>query len=380
MASGLSASGRAGATGQRGFLGELRDAVNGRTAMLVVAVLLLQFGFIVSYIGALHHPYPHRASIGVVAPPQVSAQTVAGLNALPRQELDASPVADEPTAVDRIRTQKIYSALVVNPTGTQDRLLVANAAGPALATAVTQVVTAAEQRQGRTVAVTDVVPLASGDAEGLSGFYLAIGWCVGGYLVASLLGISAGTRPANPRRAVIRLGSLLLYSVAAGLGGAVIAGPVLGALPGSVVALWGVGTLVVFGVGAVTMALQCFFDVIGIGIAVLLFVILGNPSAGGVFPPPLLPSFWRAIGPWLPNGAGTDLNRVVAYFHAGTILRPVLVLVVWSVVGVAATMLAASLRPRGGRPGLSESHGSERAQQGRGELREQPPGADSPVH
>jgi hypothetical protein len=354
MASGVSA--QRGADGRHGFLDELRDAVNGRTAMLVVAVLALQLGFVVSYIGALHHPYPYRASIGVVAPPQASARAVAGLNGLPQQVLDARPVADEATAVRRIKDQKLYTALIVNPVGTQDTLLVANASGPALATAVARIVTQADAQQGRTVVVKDVVPLAPGDAEGLSSFYLAVGWCVGGYLVASLLGISAGTRPANVRRAIIRLGALLVYSAAAGLGGALIAGPILGALPGRIVALWGVGTMVVFGVGAMTMALECFFDVIGIGVAVLLFVILGNPSAGGVFPPPLMPPFWRAIGPWLPNGAGTDLNRSVAYFDGSDVLRPLLVLSAWIVVGVALTLVASVLRPGGGRAELPKVH------------------------
>jgi hypothetical protein len=356
MASGV--TGSRGAEGRRGFLAELKDAVNGRTALLVVAVLGLQLGFIVSYIGALHHPYPYRASIGVVAPQQVQSQVVAGLNGLPDQVLDARPVADEAVAVGQIKDQSLYTALVVDPAGTRDTLLVANASGPALASAVTQVVTRAEAQQGRTIVVKDVVPLAPGDAEGLSSFYLAVGWCVGGYLVASLLGISAGTRPANVRRGIIRLGTLLLFSLAAGLGGALIAGPILDALPGRIVALWGVGTMVVLGVGAVTMALECFFDVIGIGISVLLFVILGNPSAGGVFPPPLMPPFWRAIGPWLPNGAGTDLSRSIAYFHGTDILRPLLVLSAWIVVGVALTLLASALRRGSGRADLPKPAGA----------------------
>ncbi|MFD0349173.1 hypothetical protein ACFQ0M_30245 [Kitasatospora aburaviensis] len=38
----------------------------------MIAVLLLQLGFITSYVGALHEPRPHELSIAVVAPPQVS--------------------------------------------------------------------------------------------------------------------------------------------------------------------------------------------------------------------------------------------------------------------------------------------------------------------
>jgi hypothetical protein len=337
-------SGLSGASRERGFAGELRDAVTTRAAMLVIGTLLLQFGFIVSYVGALHHPYPHRASIAVVAPAQVSDQVVSRLNALPKDELHAEAVADEATARQQIHDRTVYSALLVDPTGNRDTLLVADATGPALASAIEQVVTRAEATQHRTLAVQDVAPLAAGDADGLSSFYLVVGWCVGGYLVASILGISAGARPANRSRAVIRLGALALYSVVAGIGGAVIIGPVLNALPGSILGLWGVGALLVFAVGAFTMALQCLFGIVGIGLAVLLFVVLGNPSAGGVYPPPLLPPFWRVIGPWLPNGAATTVVRSIAYFGGTRILAPLLVLAVWAVLGTAVSLAASSMK------------------------------------
>ncbi len=332
-----------------GFVTELKDAVTGRAAMLVVATLLLQLGFITSYVGALHHPAPHRLSIGVIAPPPVGEKLVAALDGVPKDAVAPQQVADQATAVSRIKDQKLYAALVFNPAGTQDTLLVASARGPAAATAAETIVTALDQSQGRTVQVQDVVPLAAGDAEGLSSFYLVVGWCVGGYLVASILGISAGSRPANRDRALIRTGALALYSIAAGIGGALITGPILNALPGSIMALWGLGSLVVFSVGIFTMAMECLFDVIGIGLAVLIFVVLGNPSAGGVFPPPLMPPFWRAIGPWLPNGAGTDAARSIAYLGSTNLLVPLLVLAAWAVAGLAVTLIAVSYRPRGGR-------------------------------
>ena len=328
-----------------GFLAELKDAVTPRAALLVIAVLLLQLGFIVSYVGALHDPTPHELSIAVVAPPQVQPQLVAALEAVPDNAVRAVTATDAAEATARIKDQKIYAALVVDPAGTQDTLLVADARGPAAAQAAEVIVTAIGRSQGRTVVVQDVVPLAKGDAEGLSSFYLVIGWCVGGYLVASILGISAGSRPANTSRALIRLGTLALYSVAAGIGGAVIIGPVLHALPGSTWGLLGLGSLVVFSVGAFTMAMECLFGIVGIGVAVLLFVVLGNPSAGGVFPPPMMPAFWRAIGAWFPNGAGTDVARSIAYFDSTGIAVPVMVLIAWAVVGVAVTLLSVAFRP-----------------------------------
>jgi hypothetical protein len=42
------------------FLDELHDAVSLRTFLLVFGVLLLQLGFILSYVGAFHSPRPVR--------------------------------------------------------------------------------------------------------------------------------------------------------------------------------------------------------------------------------------------------------------------------------------------------------------------------------
>ncbi|MFD3438830.1 DUF3533 domain-containing protein [Streptomyces sp. NPDC058685] len=330
-----------------GFLGELKDAVSVRAALLVTGVLALQLTFITSYIGAFHSPEPHRIPLAVTAPSsQVSDEALYRLSTLPGEPLDPRPVPNEAAAIEQIKNRDIDGALVLGPGGT-GRLLVAGGGGASLSQAITEVVTAAEKRQGTTLKVVDVVPGTRGDGRGLSSFYLVVGWCVGGYLCAAILGISAGARPANGSRAVIRLGALLLYSIVAGLLGSVIAGPVLDALPGSLPALWGLGTLLVFAVGSVTLALQGLMGVIGIGIAILLVVVLGNPSAGGAYPHPLLPPFWRTIGPALPPGAGTSAARSIAYFRGNGAGGPMLVLSAWAVVGTVLTIAAAVLRPGG---------------------------------
>ncbi|MFF3116112.1 ABC transporter permease [Kitasatospora sp. NPDC057904] len=340
----------------QGFVAELKGAVTPRAALMVIAVLLLQLGFITSYVGALHKPAPHNLSIAVVAPPQVAPKLVGALESVPNGAVKPVTAPDAETATARIKDQKIYAALVFNPAGTEDTLLTGGARGTSAAKAAESITTALEKTQGRTVKVEDVVPLAKGDTNGLSAFYLVIGWCVGGYLVASILGISAGSKPANVHRLLIRLGAMALYSIAAGVFGTLIAGPVLDALPGSIPSLSAVGALVVFTVGAFTMALQCLFDIIGIGIAVLIFVVLGNPSAGGVYPAPMMPPFWRAIGSWIPNGAGTAATKSIAYFGSTNMAMPLLVLVVWAVLGVAVALLAVVRGPRsGGRELVQEA-------------------------
>ncbi|MFD8144266.1 DUF3533 domain-containing protein [Streptomyces sp. NPDC059708] len=339
-----------------GFLAEIKDAVTIRAAVLVLGVLALQLAFITSYIGAFHHPKPSEIPLAVAAPAEpVAAQAAQRLGALPGKPLDPRAVADEATALKRIRNREVDGALIIEPARPNDRLLVASGAGASLSQALEQIVGLAEKSQGRGLTVVDVAPADRGDSRGLSSFYLVVGWCVGGYLCAAILAISAGARPANVHRAVIRLGALLLYAIAAGLLGAVIAGPVLGALPGSIAALWGLGTLVVFAVGALTLALQGLAGVVGIGLAILLVVVFGNPSAGGAYPYPLLPPFWRAIGPALPPGAGTFAARSIAYFRGNGAAGPMLVLSAWAVAGSAVTLACAMARR--GRPGAAVGSG-----------------------
>ncbi|CAM5385738.1 hypothetical protein SAVIM338S_01769 [Streptomyces avidinii] len=328
-----------------GFLAEIKDAVTTRAALLVLGVLALQLAFITSYVGAFHHPRPSEIPFAVAAPAAPLAErTAQQLGALPGTPLDARAVKDEAAAVKQIMNREVDGALVVDPAGTADRLLVASGAGASLSQAVEEIVGLAEKSGGRTVRIVDVAPSAAGDGRGLSSFYLVVGWCVGGYLCAAILAISAGARPANIHRAVIRLGALLVYAIAAGLLGAVIAGPVLGALPGSIMGLWGLGTLVVFAVGAITLAFQGLAGVVGIGLAILLVVVFGNPSAGGAYPYPLLPPFWKAIGPWLPPGAGTYAARSIAYFRGNDVTGPLLVLSGWAVLGSAVTLACAVFR------------------------------------
>jgi hypothetical protein len=332
---------------------ELLPGVTRRSVVLVVGVLLLQLGFVLSYVGAFHAPTPRQVPLAVVAPagaPAGTAEQVAGqLGALPGDPLDTRVAATEDDARRLLTDREVDGVLLVGP-ATSDTLLVAGAEGGAVSTALSQVLGQVEAAQQRTVTTQDAVPAGDSDARGLSAFYLAVGWVVGGYLVASIIGVSAGSRPLTRARGAVRLGSLAVYAVVSGVGGALITGPVLGVFDGHLLALSAVGALVVFAVGAFTMALQVWTGLVGIGLAILLFVVLGNPSAGGAYPAPLLPPFWSAIGPWLQPGAGTDAVRGIVYFGGAGAGRACLVLAAYAVVGLLATMAGAGRVPAAVEP------------------------------
>ena len=233
----------------------------------------------------------------------------------------------------------VFGVLVVDTTAPSEQLLEASASGVSAAVAVTDVLEQVAARYHRTVVIHDIRPPSPGDRNGLTSFYLVIGWIVGGYLVASILGISTGSRPANVRRATLRLGAIAVYALVTGMVGAVVVGPVLHALPGPTFQLGLLGALVIFCAGAFAMALLVVAGTIGIGLAIIVFVVLGNPSAGGPYAWQLLPPFWRDIGPWLPSGAGTAAARGIAYFGSTAITSNLLVILAYGVVGVVVVYL-----------------------------------------
>jgi hypothetical protein len=327
------------------FEDRFRDAMSLRTLLLGVGVLLLQFGFIASYIGAFHHPVPHRILVTVVAAPAPAAQQIADrLNALAGQSITATTAVSEAAARSALYADETAAVYLVDPASNQDRLLVASAAGSSVSSAAADIFNQLAQQQHRLLAVDDVVPVQSGDARGLSGFYLVIGWVVGGYLFAALLGVAKGERPANFRRAIWRLAATVPYAIVSGIGGALIVGPVLGALEGNFWAITGIGALVTLSSATVTIAFETLLGVLGIGLTVIVFVILGNPSAGGAYQSPLLPSCWAVIGPALPNGAGTDALRRITYFGGHGIHVALIVLAIWIIGGTALTLVASRLR------------------------------------
>ena len=92
--------------------------------LLIVAigvVLFVQALFVFSYIGALHHPKPHRVAFGVVGASQLPAAVGTQFS------LKTTRYASEADALDAIDQRKIDGALVADPAGV--KLIVVPAAG-----------------------------------------------------------------------------------------------------------------------------------------------------------------------------------------------------------------------------------------------------------
>jgi hypothetical protein len=319
-----------------------------RSLAAVVAVTVVGLLFIASYAGALHDPRPHAVPVAVVGPQRLVA-ALEGSSALKVvREPDAAAAR---RAIDR---RDVYGAVIAGEASID--VVVAPAASLAIATLL-RAELPRRLRQAGPVRVTVVHPLPQADARGVVPFYVAVGWVVAGYLATSLLGIAFGTRPGRLRLAW-RLGSCVILGVLMGVGGALL-GHAIGDFGGSVLALAAIGTLTVFAVAAFTLALQAVFGILGTGVAILIFVVLGNPSSGGPFATELLPGLWRTVGPLIPTGAAVTAIRNIAYFPDASLAGALAVLLIWAGAGVAVT-LAFGKTPAGD-PGMQAAMASAAA-------------------
>jgi hypothetical protein len=312
---------------------------------LVVGVLIIELGFIAAYVGALHAPTPHDVPVAVVNSGGASTGEQRALAAISGTgAVHFVAVSSFASARAGIDATSVYAVIIVG--GSHFRLDVAAAANPFTASAVTSVVRAATTATSIPLSVVDLAPLPVGDAEGLSPFYLAVGWVVGGYLAATMLGLGSAMSPESRRAALSRVVGLVAFAVASGLIGAALVDYWLGALEHHFVELAGIGALVVLASALATMAFQTILGIVGSAITVAAFVVVGNPSSGGPFAAPLLPRFFGVIGRDLPPGAGTSLIRSLSYFGGADLTRELIVLGAYAAGGaILSVAFAGPKRP-----------------------------------
>lgn len=324
-------------------------------AALVIGVLALQLGFILSYVAAFHQPTPRDISVAVVAgpglPDGITAQAVDRLNALDGHPVDARPARDTAEVRTLLRDRDVQGAYVIDPSGT-DTVITASAGGSSISAALESIFDRVAADQHRQVVVRDEIPVGAHDNRGLSGFYLSIGWVVGGYLLAAAIGLIIGA-PTTLRQAWTHIAVLFGYAVASGALGALITTHLLGTFAGHWFPLWLLGTGVVFATGLFTLGLRAAVGILAVPLAIAVFVVLGNPSAGGAFGANVIPSFYAAIGKWITPGAGTEGVRSVVYFDNAGLGQPALALVLYTVVGAA--LLLGFTAWRGGRAHRSDA-------------------------
>ncbi|MGH2549368.1 MAG: ABC transporter permease [Thermomicrobiales bacterium] len=305
-----------------------------------VVAFIVQMIFAGSYIGALHKPTPHDLPFGVVAPEPNASAIAQQIRSAAGGAIDPEVMATEQELRDNIDRLDVYGGVVVGADGLT--LIVSEAAGSSGSNAITLFTQGYAAAQQVPLTIEKMNPLEIGDPRGLTSTYLVFAWVFGGYFCATVLTTVAGSGYRNRRHALLRIGLLAGYSIISGLGSAVIAGSLIDALPGHFWAIALSGAMTVFAVAVATMAVQLLLGVAGTIVAMIALVLIGNPSSGGVVLPEFLPGFWRAVGPWLPNFSGFQLLRNSVYFEHREIGRPLLMLAIYAIAGMAILLIFAN--------------------------------------
>jgi MFS family permease len=304
-----------------------------KVAVPALAGLLAGVLFLASNVAALHAPQPHGVKVAVAGAPAVALQRALG---------PAYTVREVASVERAVRRRDAYAGLDV-PGG---RVVTASAGGYSAAMTLQQALTRAAPKLGvAKPRPVDVAPLQPGDPRGQSLQMIVLGTIIGGFMMGVLT-----AQLALGERLEARGLSYLGFAVVFGLLVALVLDPLIGALTGHFAAVWlwaGVTALAIaLGVGAFARVL----GQPGIPLAMLLFLVLGNPSAGASTPDPFLPGLWRTVGPWLPPHAMASALTGSTYFEA-SLLQPALVLGAWIVV--PAGLLIVLDRRRGSRRALA---------------------------
>jgi hypothetical protein len=324
----------------------------------LVAAVVFQLGFVASFTGAEARPVLHDVTIGLVGKSPIPAGRTAPLPASP---VSYQRFARAGAARQAVSDGQLPAALLV--TGSHQTLEVAGAAGLALTAAVEQVVTAEAAAGHASLAVRDVRPLPAGDPHGFASYLLVLGWIIGGYLGMTLLTRVLGARARGVRGTATLTAWTALYALASAGLGVVLTDPLMGLLTGHPWALLGAGTLIVFAAAMTTAALMSLLGMSGIVVAIVAFVILGNPTSGGSVPVQMLPAGFRFLAQVLPNNAGISLVHGVQYFSGNQTGHPLLVLALYAAAAVAVCFGRAMRRSRSAHATVPAAPVLERAAQ-----------------
>lgn len=268
----------------------------------------------------------NRLPIAVAAPAPVMDQLAAGLNATQPGAFEVIAAQTHDDAADKIMNREAYGAFIVTEDG--HTLLIASAASPTIASALTQVAQGMAASQGVPVEVKDIAPLPTSDPKGAGLAAGALPIAVGGLLAGVALTLLV---PSIGRRALAGA----IFSVTAGFAMMAVLRWWTGTFDGHYVRLALVATLGLAATAATVMGLAAALGRPGFALGGALIFAVGNPLSGVTNSPDLLPHPWGAIGQFLQPGATGTMLRNVGFFDGAATAKPGIVLAAWLALGAA---------------------------------------------
>lgn len=305
-------------------------------AGLALALTVLLSTLLVAFGLPAVHTAPRDVPIALVATDEVATRLTTALDQAQPGAFDVRKVESDDEARDLIRDREVYGAIVVGADGVS--VDIASAASLSVSQLVTAVGQQVATQLGATATVEDVVPLSADDPRGVGlsagALPIALGGQMAGVLISTV--ISGNAR---------RIGAMALFAVLAGFAMTAVLEFWFGTFTGSFPVTSAAAILGILATGMTVLGLEQLLGRVGIGVAAIVVVFLGNPLSGLTSAPELLPQPWGAIGQLLPPGATGTLLRNIAFFDGAAIGKPLLVLAAWLALG-ALTFWAGSRRSK----------------------------------
>jgi hypothetical protein len=302
----------------------------GRVAGTVVVITAALAALLIAFALPLKSLSPHGVPIAVAGPPAAASAVSQRLDAKQPGAFRIELLPNAAAARSRILDRHDYGAIVLTDKGPQ--MYTASAASPAVAQLLTKVA------GGIKAPVTDVAPLPATDPTGSGLTSAALPLMLGGWIAA--LAIAAMLRATAHRV----LGTFVFSAVGA-LSFIAVEKYWFGSVTGNYVLI---SAGVALGIAATAWLVLGLREVLGgrgMLLAGALIMLLGYPECGLTSAPELLPTPFGTLGQLLPPGATATLLRSTAFFHGHGAARPVLVLALWMIGGLAL-FVAGSVRTR----------------------------------
>lgn len=339
----------------------------GRVLALAVGLAVIVGVVVLAFAWPSVAAEPHNLPIAVVG---TEASVSALEDAVEEKQPDVlafEPVDDRDAAVTAIEKREVYGAIVLGTApGEAPEVLTSSAANIAVSQLLTGLAegleaqvnaqaTAAAAAAGApapahiSIAVTDVVPLASTDPRGTgltaAMFPLVMGGMIGGIAISiAVIG------------ALRRVLAVVVYSA---VGGVLLTGILdgwLGVLQGD---FWAESAVIALALAAIAAPITGVIALIGrAGIAVgpIVMMLFANPISGAAVPREFLPGVWGQIGQWFPPGAAATLLRDVSYFPQADASFSWLVLAAWTVGGLLLSVIGHFRTAGGAEPDELAAH------------------------
>ncbi len=308
----------------------------GRAVIALGVSVALIAGYAFSFTFAVATPEPHRVPVAVVTA-GTGAVLADRIERTHRSEYDVHRVDDRAGALDLIAERTVDAALVASPRS--PHLLLAPAVGQTTTELLARRLPAAAGLRAPPEAEV-VRPLARRDPNDTALDYAVFPILIFGLVLPLLL---TSVAPALKLRQ--RLPLVGAYSLAGGLAVTLVSHVALDALPGPLGWEMLVAALALLAVASCSTALIGLLGPPGVVVGIVLFLILGNAASGTQLSWDFMPGLHRAAGPWLPPGCLAEALRNVAYFDGARVVRPLVVLAAYALVGLAAGVVLGDRQP-----------------------------------